>query len=541
MIRDFAQFSKETLFAIAAGLSLVFAAEPFSIPGLAFAFPVLFSLSLSGGEGADEERVRNPHRQRSRPRAFAKLPSPHRGFAIGLCTGLTIQLGAFAWIPELLVRFGGFPTPLAWLVASLLYLAQSLPWALAAMFAVSFERAGVRRLFAHGLSLLIFAYSLPTLFPWRPADVLTSSALPFAQLAELGGATLVDAAFTLVGLNFLEIPRSRLAPALFFAAVALPTAFGLARISSLESDVAPLPSEASTDETRRVPIAVLQPNISIEDKHNPELAFRNLERLHGMSLSAEERGAELILWPESAYPFPIHRERKRDHPGEYALRPRGLRAPIIAGALTQRGGCERWNSVLAVGPDGRILGVTDKIVLLTFGEFAPFHSLYPAWLKEKVPCPGFLRGEREPTLDVEGVRYGVLNCYEDLLAYRARAVSNAGAEILLNFTNDAWFGDTAEPHLHHMVSRLRTIETRRELIRAVNTGVSAHVSKTGRDLLRTETFTEAIVLASAAPSQQTTLFLLLGDWLRPILAGGMLALGWIALGRTRTLRRLGLS
>src|SRR5690606_14535671 len=90
-------------------------------------------------------------------------------------------------------------------------------------------------------------------------------------------------------------------------------------------------------------------------------------------------------------------------------------------------------------------------------------------------------------------------------------------------TNDAWFGDTAEPHLHHMVSRLRTIETRRELVRAVNTGVSAHVSRTGRDLVRTETFVATHFVADVVPSREITLYARLGDLLTPLLLAWMFA------------------
>ena len=523
MIRDFSQFSKDTLFAIAAGLSLVFAAEPYSIQGLAFAFPVLFALALGGRRRGALDQAASPKAGDAR----CDLPSPHRAFFIGLIAGLTMQLGAFAWIPGLLVRFADFPVVFAWLTASLLYLAQSLPWALAALFAVTLQRAGIARLFALGLSLLVFAYSLPTLFPWRPADVLTSSALPFAQLAELGGANVVDAAFTLVGLSFLElaqVKRPRFFALVFAASILAPSIYGAARIASIER---------AMSAKAPVRVGVIQPNISIEEKHDPAFAFKNLDRLKELSLAVEAEGAEIVLWPESSYPFPISRERTHDHRGEYSLRPRTLEAPIIAGALTRREGCDRWNSVLAMGSEGEILGVTDKIVLLAFGEFAPLHALYPEWLKEKVPCPGFLRGDREPTLDVDGVRYGVLNCYEDLLAFRSRALSLHGASVLLNFTNDAWFGDTAEPHLHHMVSRLRTIETRRELIRAVNTGVSAHVSATGRDLIRTGTFVESTFIAEAAPSGRLTLSLILGDWLRPIFTAALLALGLLALMRSR--------
>src|SRR5690606_27410215 len=130
---------------------------------------------------------------------------------------------------------------------------------------------------------------------------------------------------------------------------------------------------------------------------------------------------------------------------------------------------------------------------------------------------GFVPGEHEPLLEAAGAPLGILNCYEDLLPVRSRALARAGAALLVNLTNDAWFGDTAEPHLHHMVSRLRAIETRRDLLRAVNTGVSAHVSSTGRDLVRTETFVEASFVAEARLADELTVYARLGDLLTPML------------------------
>jgi apolipoprotein N-acyltransferase len=499
MMRTFRRRFELCLVGIAAGLAFALSAEPHCVPGLIFAAPGLWAFALGDS--------RSPL-------------SPRAAFFLGGISGLTMQLMAFAWIPGLLERFARFPAPAAWATAALLYVAQALPYALALGTAAAIRGPRAPLYVGLPVALTAIAGRLPTLFPWRPADVLTSSALPFAQLAELGGAPLVDLAFAWVGVGLVEGARTRARAPIVVAIVALlgGTSFGVLRIAQLERDRESLPSAR---------IGVVQPNVSIEDKHDPSRAIENLASLHGGTFRALEDGAELVIWPESAHPFPLRRGHFQDWRGATAIRPRDLGVPIVTGVITQEDRCMRWNSVVAVDPSGAISGVADKITLLPFGEFAPLHRFYPAWLKELAPCAGFHPGEHEPLLVAAGVELGILNCYEDLLPVRSRALANEGARVLVNLTNDAWFGDTAEPHLHHMVSRLRTIETRRDLLRAVNTGVSAHVSSTGRDTIRTETFVATEFVADARLSDAVTVYMRLGDVLTPALLAWLFALVFI--------------
>jgi apolipoprotein N-acyltransferase len=496
MMRTFRRRFELSLVGIAAGLAFALSAEPHCVPGLIFAAPALWAFAL--GDARD--------------------PLPAReAFILGGMSGLTMQLMAFAWIPGLLERFARFPAPAAWATASLLYVAQALPYALALGTAAAIRGPRAPLIVALPVTLTAIAGRLPTLFPWRPADVLTSAALPFAQLAELGGAPLVDLAFACVGVGFVEGFRTRARTPFIVAAFALvgATVFGGVRIQELERGRAALPSAR---------IGVVQPNVSIEDKHDPSRALQNLASLHEGTRRAVEDGAEIVIWPESAHPYPLRRDHFQDFRGVTAIRPSDPTVPIVTGVITQEDRCMRWNSVVAVEPSGAISGVADKITLLPFGEFAPLHRFYPAWLKELAPCAGFHPGEHEPVLVTSGVELGILNCYEDLLPVRSRALAAEGARVLVNLTNDAWFGDTAEPHLHHMVSRLRTIETRRDLVRAVNTGVSAHVSSTGRDSIRTGTFVETHFVADAKLSGAVTVYMRLGDVLTPALLAWLFAL-----------------
>lgn len=451
--------------------------------------------------------------------ACAQAKSPKDAWLCGWSAGFAANAIIFYWIVELLEAFGGFPWPAAVAVALLLWAAQGLNLAFCAwLFEVLARRGSTSRFVIAPAALTLFASLGPTLFPWRPSTALVEWTA-FAQLAELGGAPLLDALVLFggsMGAGAL-LAWARGAQQVFtrralacLLLVVCPVIYGNVRIVQVDEERAAAPS---------LRIGVVQPNISIEAKHDPRQAPLNLERLRRLTRRARARGAELIVWPETAYPYPLHREQTHEPLDGRRI---GAGVPMLIGAITQSSRCGRWNSAVALSASGEILGVSDKVELLAFGETVPFWAWLPP-LQAMFPCPGLAPGDRPRTLRVAGARIGPLNCYEDVLTEPARSFA-VSPEVLVNITNDAWFGDSAEPHLHHLAARLRAVETRRDLVRAVNTGVSAHVDSAGRELFTTQTFQEDVRIAHARRLQGTTLFVRFGDWTTPTLFAWLLAL-----------------
>jgi apolipoprotein N-acyltransferase len=180
-----------------------------------------------------------------------------------------------------------------------------------------------------------------------------------------------------------------------------------------------------------------------------------------------------------------------------------------------------------------------KIELLAFGEAVPFGEQIPALRRLFARGGGLRPGKDVVILSTKGpgpiVRAGVLNCYEDTLPAMARRVALASPNLLVNITNDAWFGETAEPELHLLAAATaRAIEARRDLVRAVNTGVTVHVDAAGRVVARAERETRTILLVSPALLEGgPTPYVRFGDatWLVPLL--GALAFVIIRLVRAR--------
>lgn len=483
---------RNLLLAALAGGALAGSVIARPLPGLAFAFP-LWMLSL----------------------LEAEAPTWRRALALGWAAGTGCNLVAFYWIPGLLRAFAGFPLVAALPVAFLLALAQGLVMGVGTALAEMAHRAGAPRWLGFPAALTLTFSLAPALFPWRPASGAVGW-LHWAQPAELGGPPLLDLLCLGVGAGAWAAFRHReRAPALFAAAcLLLPPLYGAIRLPEVRDDRAEAPS---------LRVGVVQPNIGIHDKHDPRQHPAHLRLLRRMTADLEELGADLVVWPESAYPYPFPRGLPHDLVGARGLRREGVRGPLLVGAVTRgRSRCDRWNSVIALERSGRVAGVSDKVELLAFGETVPLWEWLPP-LQDMFPCPGLKAGDRPRALELAGARIGVLNCYEDVLAEHARTVALEDPHFLVNVTNDAWFGETREPHLHQLIARQRTIETRRDLVRAVNTGVSAHVAATGATLRETDTWERTSFMADVRLVRGETPWVRLGDTTTPTLYGALLA------------------
>lgn len=191
----------------------------------------------------------------------------------------------------------------------------------------------------------------------------------------------------------------------------------------------------------------------------------------------------LIVWPETAVPIPYHSRATWLEPVGKLLPERAM---LITGALRiERGAYGRrlFNSLLAIDAKGRVQGIYDKSQLVPFGEFVPLRNLLPL---EKI-TPGsidFSRGEREITLALQQLpRVRPLICYEVIFPWlSASSGATLRPDLLLNVTNDGWYGNSPGPYQHLAAARLRAVEQGVPLLRAANTGISAVIDPYGRVL-----------------------------------------------------------
>lgn len=213
--------------------------------------------------------------------------------------------------------------------------------------------------------------------------------------------------------------------------------------------------------------------------------FRNRTLELYADLSAPQWGKSLVLWPETAIPA---------FPEEIAgwLRDLGERAERAGTALLvgmpdgARNGGAYFNSVVLLNPPAQRYA---KHHLVPFGEYLPFEP----WLRPlldflTIPMSSFSAGAgHQPPLVHAGLRIGVSVCYEDAYAHEIRK-SLPAANVLVNVSDDAWFGDSIAPHQHLQISRMRALEAGRYLLRATNTGISAIIDARGQVTARSPQF-----------------------------------------------------
>jgi apolipoprotein N-acyltransferase len=479
--------------AIAGGTSLATSGEPSSWNLMAIVAVALLAEALS--------------RSLARPRPL------RAAFLSGLVFGTAANAIALSSLVELLVHFGHFSTLAAVPTAALCWVAQALPYALSTLLAAFVVRRDVPLLYALPLSSASMLGICPQLFPWHLGATQVDF-LWFAQVADLGGEGLLDFLVCALGTALWSLARESAALRLRAGLVVglcglLPLAYGVVRLAQIEEARA---------QAEVVHVGVIQPSVDIDEKHEPSRRGEILERLRTLTKLAETDGAEMTVWPETAYPYELSRARTRLDRGDRALLGSGVEGPIVLGAVTYgpdaAGRPRRFNSAWVVERDGALSDRVDKTRLLAFGEYVPFWHLIPA-LQARFASPGFLAGKPD-VVRAAGAKLGILICYEDLFFSHARSVVQRGAELLVNMTNDAWFRRSRTAALHDMMAHLRAIETRRDFVRAVNTGVSSVTLATGETVARTEIFTRTHLVEPLRRLSMTTLYVRLGDWVTPL-------------------------
>jgi apolipoprotein N-acyltransferase len=437
--------------------------------------------------------------------------------ALSWVAGMTAHLMGYTWIAGMLRNFGGLPLPLAVLGYVLLCLMQSTLFAAWGFgtFWLS-QRLRVPIVWAAPVMMVVVEWLWPAIFPSYFADSQYRQ-LVLIQSADIWGVLGIGFLLTLCSAVLYQIAavliRKRgqipLASGIAFVVLMVfDVVYGTAAISNVDDTVAVAP--------KKIRVGMVQTNMGIYDK--TQRPSEGLRRHREQSLEVERQGAELIVWPESGYYYPL-----RDGVANVAGSVLGpISTPIIFGGLrvAEGEGGDRlvWNTAYLVDGGGNVLGTYDKTYLLAFGEYLPFGDWFP-WLYDLSPNTSkFERGKHTKPLVLDGVKYGILICYEDIIPRFVNKVMESEPDVLVNITNDAWFGATKEPLIHLAMATFRSIENRRFMVRATNTGISAFVDPVGRILGETPVFARANSVHEVASLQGRTIYAVIGD-----------ALGWLAL------------
>jgi len=220
---------------------------------------------------------------------------------------------------------------------------------------------------------------------------------------------------------------------------------------------------------------------------------------------------DVILWPESPAPF-FDKDPRLLH----ALRSLAIsmRAPVIAGtsSLDQHGAhADMYNSALFVGIDGEVAGRYDKIHLVPWGEYIPFKEFFSFAKNLTQQAGDMTHGWRRIVFSTEGRSFGVFICYEEIFGDEIRLFVKQGAQVLVNISNDGWYGDTCAPWQTLSMSRMRAVENRRWLLRDTNTGLTTIIDPYGRLTASIQRHTRAALGAKFGYRSDLTFYTVHGD------------------------------
>jgi apolipoprotein N-acyltransferase len=438
-------------------------------------------------------------------------------FAGWFC-GAVGQASIFVWLIHTMRVFSNLPLALAipvWLIFAVafgVYLAP-ITWLLPRLR----KRLGAAWPFGFAALYVAVQSLYPQLFPWYDGVVWYQVSW-FFQLAALGGTALVGYVALCTNAVLFQALRRRaqgrpllLAPLVIVALLWMAgVAYSVPRLRAIDGAMAEAPSVRVALVQMNVP---LRPHDPTPEQHAQWMrSIRNRARDYMFaSRDAVEAGAQLIVWPEAA----LWRDLAGDTRVARDIR-RGFDRwdveGLLGGTYREVGSTQDYNSAFYLRPDGAVGTRYDKIILLPFGEFMPGTKLFPK-LKGLVAGVGDISpGIERVVWEGEHGRYAYVICYEAIRQRLVRQFVRDDLDILVNGTNDAWFGEGGAAYQNAMLATIRSAELGVPLLRAANSGVSLWADVAGRQHEVTPIYEKAMPVFDLPLIRRETLVARVGNW-----------------------------
>lgn len=459
--------------------------------------------------------------------------SRKQAFIGGWITQFVLTLIGFHWIAHTAREFGGFPWPVAiatvLLFAALMHL--YIPLAMLATYELKtrLKLKAVGTLFTAAIMFSLFERIWPTIFPFHLGYTMLWSKIPIYQWADTIGfegiSSLLLLANAWIGYIWLKQDQTettfRNVLALFSIIIVLTVGgiFKKRAWKETDSEINPLVVQANIGNLEKV---YAEKGKGYQDEIITRFVNQSRAGLQ------EHSEADMMVWPETALPtYPDRIDKAGRHLNIITAGLVSFGRPILTGAFSKDpdpvggGSPAEYNALFLLDGDGRIhSGPYRKTYLLAFGEYLPWSEEFPILLKWLPFISNFGRGHGPKVLEwrrpngQDPVKFGAQICYEGLFPSFSRGLAEAGAEVLVNVTNDSWFGTPFEPRQHMIMTLARAIETRRPLIRSTNTGISTAILATGEQLPRSPSGKEwaGTFKIPFKKSPDLTIFTVFGHW-----------------------------
>jgi apolipoprotein N-acyltransferase len=453
-----------------------------------------------------------------------------RAFRLGYITGVVSALGLLYWISLVVVQYGGIPLPVGIAIMIALCLAFALfpavfAWVVARLVA-SLGTVGLLGAPVVWVATeLLRAHTLFE-FPWCQLGYSQYRSVPVIQIASV--TAVYGVSFVLMAssalLAFLAIEReSRRRRAAVGALVLLVGGVWAGGAWALRRPLV---------ETGQVRVGLVQGGIRQEDKWVPGSAWDNIGRHVELTGEAAARGARLVVWPESAVPFLFDQHQTLAEALRRMVREWDIYLFFGNDDREAEGEGRIFVGAKLLTPEGDLTLRYHKIHLVPFGEYVPMQRLFTLGgrfaAKVVQEVSDFSPGSEPAVAEVDGHLVGGYICYEAVFPGLVRRFAADGAELLINITNDAWYGTTSAPYQHLAMAAFRAVENRRYMVRAANTGITAVVDPWGRILEPTRLFDRTVLVRDVPFIAEKSLYTRYGD----LFARGCLAAALALLAAT---------
>ncbi len=473
--------------------------------------------------------------------AIERARSIPRAMGYGVVWGALVSAGMGYWLLPTLVTHFGIRPPLA----GLFFLASViLPVCLIYAFLVAVYR------FVHHRHLAWYAIVVPSLWilaeyvkemipvliPWGGIGYAAMPFHRYVQIADLGGVHGLTGVIVSINavmwymvrsvLPMSVVPRKSLlrvncSPAIvLILAVCLPLVYGHYRLSRIDEAI-----NEKASAGQQVQAILVQGNFDLDERWSGMGFYRRLQTYLEMSTensgdmgagNAEDRKSRVIVWPETTLNEPA---RLSGSLFRQIMSLIGDDALLVSGGLNQDDATGQvTNCAYLVSGEGALTRY-DKRILLPYAET----TMLVDWLGQYYTAPSeFAPGRIPPSMETPHGKVGMSICFEILYPGYIAGSVNSGASLLINMSNDAWFGDSPMPYMHLNAARMRAIENRRFLLRAANSGVSAVIAPSGQISARTDLFHRQRIDGDFVHLDVITPYTRYGDWL-VFFSGCMLA------------------
>lgn len=438
--------------------------------------------------------------------------TPRQGFLLGYACGIVWYAGTCYWIFDTMRLYGGLNTPLALLVLFLfccyLGLYHGLFGLLMGWLARSrdYQRALVTAPFLWVAVEL--ARTRITGFPWNLLGIAQVNNVALCRLAGWAGVYGISFEIALVNIAFAAaflVPKQKRS-AMIIASLAAAAVLQAGQLV----EGPPARSERSA--------LLVQQNVPVSADWTPDYFQQTLQDLRDVTINSvaknESSKIHLIVWPESPAPFFTNDPRFRDAISDIA---RTTKAWIVTGAIGSNGATPNsegplFNSAALISPAGQWTERYDKVHLVPFGEYLPFPRLFSFAGGLTKEVGQFEQGNWRKPLEADGDKLGVFICYESIFPDEVRQFADNGAQVLVNISNDGWYGDSGAWAQHLNQTRMRAIENNRWILSTTDTGLTASIDPLGRLAAQLPRKVRAALVAPYSLTSVTTFYTRHGDW-----------------------------